>query len=174
MPKSLKVRFIRVVLSTGEVEILATSLLDKRKYSYNMFKALYFKRWNVETYFHVLKSRLSIENFTGKSVEAIRQDFYSTLFVSGLESIITAEAEEELQEKNVKHPQKVNKAVSFHVIKNKVVRMIFEQEPDIQNKIKELFLINPTLSRPDRPPPPRNKSHASTVLRSAHFQHAFQ
>jgi hypothetical protein len=36
--------------------------------------------------------------------------------------------------------------------------MIFNQEPDIENKIKELFLKNPTLSRPDRKPPPRRFS----------------
>jgi hypothetical protein len=172
IPLSLKVRFIKVELSNGEPEILATSLLDKRRYSRSLFKKLYYKRWNVETYFHILKSRLALDNFTGKSREAVYQDFYATIFVSGLESIITAEAEQELQAKKVVHPQKVNKAISFHAIKSRIVQMIFNQEPDIENKIKELFLKNPTLSRPDRKPPPRRFSIkcASAVRRSLFFQ----
>ena len=41
-------------------------------------------------------ARLNLDNFTGTTVEAVKQDFYSTIFVSNLESIIVNDAEKEL------------------------------------------------------------------------------
>lgn len=38
LPESLRIRFIRVDLPDGEVEILATSLLDRKKYPTKDFK----------------------------------------------------------------------------------------------------------------------------------------
>lgn len=170
IPKKLKLRFIRIVLPTGEVEVLATSLLSKKRYPHRLFKRLYSQRWGVETFFQELKSRLCIDNFTGKSLESIYQDFYSTLFVSGLETIITEEANGELEDKKGKYKQKVNKAVSFHTIKNTVIRLIFEQPPGFEKKIKRLLLMNPTLLRPQRLKPPRPLSHRTDNRRSLYFQ----
>lgn len=168
---SLKVRFVRIPLDTGEIEVLATSLVDTKAFPYEDFKELYYKRWGIETYFHTLKSRLSIDNFTGKSVEAIMQDFYSTIFVSGLETIITCEANEELGSKATKHYQKVNKAIAFHTIKNKVVKMVFDPIPNAEDEIQKLFLQNPTLVRPYRDKPQRVPSTVDNKTRnSLYFQ----
>jgi hypothetical protein len=41
-----------------------------------MLKELYHLRWGIETLFGVLKERLKIDNFTGKTVAAIKQDFF--------------------------------------------------------------------------------------------------
>jgi hypothetical protein len=147
-PDSLTVRFVQLQLPDGQIEVLATSLVNKKKYPRKIFRKLYYKRWRIETYYQTLKSRLCIDNFSGKSVEAILQDFYSTLFVSGLETLLTGEANEILSEKSLKHPQKVNKAISFHVIKNSVMRLIFENPPDLQEQITKLFQQNPTAVRP--------------------------
>lgn len=155
IPDSIKIRLIRIVLSSGEIEVLATSLLDKEKFPYKHFKVLYRKRWEIETYFLTLKSRLSIDNFTGKSKEAILQDFYSTIFISGLETILTEEANQKLKDKNVRNPQKVNKAVSFHAIKNKIIALMFEKPTDFEEQVLQLFLQNPTAVREERPPSPR-------------------
>ena len=84
----MRLRFVRVDLPDGEVEILATSLLDRAKYPTGLFKRLYYKRWRIETFFQAIKSRLAVDNFTGRTVEAIKQDFFSTLFVSGLETVL--------------------------------------------------------------------------------------
>ena len=68
VPASMALRFIRVDLPDGEVEILATSLLDKGKFPVREFKKLYYKRWKIETYFQTIKSRLAVDNFTGRTV----------------------------------------------------------------------------------------------------------
>ena len=48
LPEKMTVRFVRVRLSTGEIEVLVTSLLDEKKYTAQMFKELYNLRWGVE------------------------------------------------------------------------------------------------------------------------------
>lgn len=168
--RELKVRFIRIELADGEVEVLVTSLINQKKYPRKLFKALYYKRWNIETYFQTLKSRLSIDNFSGKSVESIYQDFYSTIYVSGLETMLRMEADDELAARDTKHQYKVNKAVSFHTIKNKVVGLLFAQPPDFERQIKALLLQNPVSIRPERVKTRLKQDNSVKSRASAYFQ----
>ena len=156
LPMEIEVRFLRIVLDSGEVEVLVTSLLDEVEYPTQIFKDLYYLRWGVETFYSAIKGRLTLENFTGKSVEAIKQDFYATIFISALESVITEDAQSELDEKTIqnnnKHPQQVNKAVSFNAIKNHVIELFYKQDnPDvILNRLTQLFTTNPVCIRKGR------------------------
>ena len=63
LPEKITVRFVRVRLSTGEIEVLVTSLLDEKRYTAQMFKELYNLRWGVEGFYGVIKERVKIENF---------------------------------------------------------------------------------------------------------------
>jgi IS4 transposase len=71
LPEEITVRFVRVRLSTDEIEVLVTSLLDEEKYTAQMFKELYHLRWGVECFFGVLKERIKMDNFTGKTVISV-------------------------------------------------------------------------------------------------------
>ena len=159
-PKSLTVRFVRLTLSTGETEVLVTSLLDTDRYPLSMFKALYWKRWGIETFYGILKHRLGLENFTGISPEAVRQDFHVTVFLSGLESILTEGVDEVLAQKETQHVQQVNKAVSIHAIKYRAFDLFASNLPieDVVTELTELFLTSPTVCRKDRNPPRKRSS----------------
>lgn len=152
IPKELMVRFVRVVLDNGEIEVLVTSLLDKEKFPTESFKEIYWKRWGVETFYSVLKNRLALENFTGLSPESVRQDFFSTIFITGLESILTEDTNKDLKKKETTHQQQVNKAVSFNIIKNKAFDILLKNESieDIITELEKMFLTNPTLYREGR------------------------
>ncbi len=52
----VKVRLVRVELNSGEVEVLATSLLDSTDYPSHWFKKLYHLRWGVEELYKREKS----------------------------------------------------------------------------------------------------------------------
>jgi len=88
------------------------------------FKELYWNRWGVETFYGVLKTRLNLENFTGLSPESVKQDFYSSIYLTGLEAILTEDVEKILNQKPVENPQKVNKVISFNTIKNKAFEIL--------------------------------------------------
>lgn len=154
LPEEIPVRFVKVILDSGEIEVLMTSLLDSKKYPREDFKNLYWLRWGIETYFDILKNRLNLENFTGKSSESVRQDFFSTIMVSNYESIMTADAQEVLDlKKDNKYRQKINKSVSFNIIKNNVIELFHTYGNDADKlfeKMDKLFLMNPSPIRDKR------------------------
>lgn len=157
---TLKVRFVRVRLDSGEYEVLATSLFDQQAYTPSDFKELYWLRWGIETFYGILKTRLNLENFSGLSAEAIRQDFYATVFLTGAETILTMDAEQQLKKQHGGQSKKVNKAVSFNAIKDRAFELFYSRQSDEQRleALTELFLTSPTLIRPDRKPLRRNRS----------------
>ena len=165
LPMKLTVRFVRVLLDTGEYEVLVTSLLDEFLYPTAEFLELYQLRWGIETFYGLLKTRLELENFTGTGVEAIKQDFYATVYLSGLESLLTDAAQAQLDAKNTQYPQTVNRAVSFNAIKNQALDLLFsDMDTDpLLEKLTVLFLTNPCLERNHRNPP-RKKSSARVLL----------
>ena len=96
LPEKMTVRFVKVRYRDGEIEVLVTSLLDEKKYLALVFKELYNLRWGVECFFGVIKERVKIDNFTGKTVISVKQDFFATMFITGLESLLTKAADSQL------------------------------------------------------------------------------
>ena len=167
LPEQITVRLIRLTLVTGETEVLITSLLDQELYPTEDFGDLYFLRWGSETFYDLLKNRLLLENFTGQTVAAVEQDFHATIYISGLETLLTQEANEHLQAKSQtnRYPQKVNQAVSFNAIKNQVIDLLFIQPDEdlLLAELTQLFLMKPTLIRPGRSVPRPKPSTARSL-----------
>jgi hypothetical protein len=155
LPASLKLRFVRVTLKDGTIEVLVTSVRDRKRLSVSDLKELYYLRWGIETFFGILKNRLTLVNFSGYSVEAIRQDFFVTVFLGGVESIFIEDAEATLTKRKGGHRKKVNKAVSFNAIKDHAWELFTSTDPQdkVIEQMEALFLTNPTLVRKDRNPP---------------------
>lgn len=154
LPAAIRVRFVRVRLDTGEWEVLVTSLLDETPYPTEGFRELYGLRWGVESFFGLLKTRLDLENFTGNGAEAVRQDFHATVYLSGLESILTGPAQEQLDTREGRHPQTVNRSVSFNALKNQALDWLLgnlETGPLLE-RLTALFLTSPILERKGRKP----------------------
>lgn len=84
----LKLRLIRVELETGESEVLITSLLDTQKHPRELFADLYHLRWPVEEDYKTMKQWIEIENFSGKSVLSVYQDFHAKVFSKNLISAL--------------------------------------------------------------------------------------
>lgn len=124
----LTVRLIRVELDTGEVEVLATSLLDSEHYPVAVFKELYHQRWPVEEDYKVLKSRIEIENFTGTSVLAVYQDFHAKVFTKNLTTILAFPAQQLVRRNSQgkKYVYQVNMSNAFSKIKDTVV-LLFQR-----------------------------------------------
>lgn len=114
LPLSVTVRFVRVKLDNGETEVLVTSLDDKALKSAD-FHYLYGLRWGVETLFDILKNRLSLENFTGYSVESVKQDIFSSLFITNMETVLTEDVNAQLKQasNDCQYVKKVNKVISI-------------------------------------------------------------
>lgn len=165
LPDKIKIRLIKITLPNGEVEVLATSILDEA-FTIDDFSEIYRLRWGVETFFSEVKSRLSLENFTGKSVEAVHQDFWATIFISNLETIMTEDIDRDLNKQtNTKKKTKINKAVSFNAIKNKVFELFSANldTGDIVDGLTNLFLMNRITIREGRKSVRRNISDSASL-----------
>lgn len=119
-----KVRVIKVTLDTGEIETLLTNLTENFD-----FKELYFLRWGVEKAFDVLKNTLEIENFSGKTETAIRQDFHIHIIASIMLAAAFWEAQEIVDEErnsnpDTKYEYKVNMAQAVSILRDYLIPAI--------------------------------------------------
>jgi IS4 transposase len=157
LPERIRVRFVTLRLSTGELEVLATSLLDSQAYGTAALGELYGFRWGIETYYGLLKGRLDLENFTGRSLEAVRQDVYATIFLSNLESVLTGSKQRQMAARSQESEcsRQVNRAVSFHAIKYHLIELLLSQEPPrrVLDKLERLFGTAALTARPTRQVP---------------------
>ena len=151
---SVQVRLLRVELSSGETEILMSSLFDTDKYPDSLFKELYFLRWGIETFYDEIKNKMHIECFSGYSAHSILQDFYATLFVSNVQSLLVGELNDELikESKNNKYQYKVNTNLSYGILKDRVITLFLSDKEirHIIEELKELFQIDKVPIRPNR------------------------
>jgi len=170
LPLELTVRFVSVRLPTGELEVLATSLLDEQRYPTEEFLIVYHYRWNHETFYGMMKGRLDLENFSGQTTEAVRQDFFATLLLCNVESVLTQSAGQALREQSAgdKHPKQVNRAVAYHALKDQLLDLLYSELPveQVVQKLQRMFMGAAVAVRPERKPPRPKLS----LYRSYHFQ----
>lgn len=170
LPWQLSVRFVSVRLPTGELEVLATSLLDEARYPAEEFLTVYHWRWHHETFYGVMKGRLDLENFSGQTAEAVRQDFHSTLLLCNLESVLTPPTATALREQSAehRHPKQVNQAVAYHALKYQLLELLYSDTPVevVLGKLQRLFSGSAVSVRSDRKVPRPKLS----LGRSYHFQ----
>ena len=157
--KPFKLRLVKVILDTGEVEVLATTLLDKIKYPLEIFKDLYFKRWGIETNYNRLKSNIHVEEFSGLTEVAIRQDFYANMFINNLQSIIALDSKEEMDKENKcrEYEYKINRNLSLGFMKDRIVEIFTSDNPKYYEELKDLFKMNPNPIRKGRKNPRKHQ-----------------
>lgn len=114
LDQEITCRLIKVELANGEKEILCTSLEDSSTYLHEDFEELYHYRWNEEEAYKLLKSRIELEDFSGKTAKAVKQDFHAKVFLMTLCAAYAHPIEEkviaEYQADNKrKHSQKINR-----------------------------------------------------------------
>lgn len=83
----LKVRLIKYKVEKKEY-ILATSLLDKKKFLRKDFPDIYHSRWGVEEMYKSLKSSLSIE-FQGKTRRKVEQELFAGFLLMTISRLFT-------------------------------------------------------------------------------------
>ena len=121
----LTVRLIRIKTRKKDY-ILITNLLNKRHFPLNTFKTLYHLRWQVEEGYKKQKSGLEIENFTGKSVLAIKQDFHAKILSLTLTAITAYAASHSIKTPITKRnaSYKINFIHVLSAMKNTVIHLL--------------------------------------------------
>jgi hypothetical protein len=170
--EDIAVRVIKFTLPSGEEEVLITDIADKQM-GVQDFKELYFLRWPIETKFDEIKNKLEIENFSGRTKNAIMQDFFITMLISNLISIAYWEAQEDVEaaraQKDNKYDYHVNVSNAIGAFKDRFIIALLEPNSRLRKKrigrIISLMVEHAVPTRPNRSLP-RNPSP-----RKAKFRH---
>ena len=149
----LMARLVRVKLQNGEVEVLITSLLDEEQYPSTWFKQLYQMRWGVEEGYKREKSRVEIENFSGRSALTVQQDFHAKILALNLASM-TAWVAQAIADQRYRHRRlryQVNFANALSLMKNRLVRLLLGANPiELCNYLTRQMAAIVEPIRPDR------------------------
>jgi len=150
---TIKVRMVKVKLSTGKTEVLLTNLYDEKKYTIADLAHLYKLRWGIETGYGSQKNQLQMEQFSGHKVICIRQDFGAMIFVKNLQSLIEKQSDEYLEQITTerKYQYKINHNVGLASLKNNIVKLFLENDPEnLLLKLQKMFERNIEPIRPGR------------------------
>lgn len=136
---TVPLRLIRVELSSGETEVLATSLIDEHKYPLACFAQLYNLRWKVETFFDRIKNKMALESFSGYKVNTIKQEVMAHIFLANVHSLIVEQAKPMVNEKkkNAYYKYQPNYNLSIGVIKNCLYKLF---QPRSLNKTLQYLI----------------------------------
>ncbi|MDO8785818.1 MAG: IS4 family transposase [Syntrophales bacterium] len=134
--QDLKLRLIRIELENGETEILITSLIDIETYPMDIFSDLYHYRWPIEEDYKAMKCRIEIENFTGKSVLSVYQDFHARVFTKNLTTMLAHPTRQTIEQnsEHKAHSYQINFTQALSKMKDTVV-LLFTRSMDTVNKL---------------------------------------
>jgi len=155
--KVYRVRVVKFPLPSGDIETLITDL-PQDTFETSDFQTLYFKRWPIETRYDTLKIKLQLENFTGKTVLSVFQDFYASMFLSNMATfakyVTDAEIQKDNADKNLDYEYKTNVNILIGKLKDNLVLVMLEPNPKKRDRALQKVLAeisrNRTPIRPDR------------------------
>lgn len=125
--QQIKVRLTKVLLDSGEEEYLMTSLFDQKAFSPQKLKALYHMRWGVEEQYKDMKYAICVENFIGKSPNAIKQEFFANILTYNLSMMLCKPAiDRASNKKKKKRKYKTNKRALLAKVKQCFVKLFFD------------------------------------------------
>lgn len=162
--QKITLRLIKIVPENGTTEILCTSLLNSEEYKVEEFEALYHYRWNEEEAYKMLKARAELEAFSGKTARAVKQDFYSKIFILTLCAAFSHPTENKVKEEfkadqDRKHPQKINRTHALASLSDLLIPIFLKRKvvhapaffDDLVYKTREIVRAKRSSPRKHRP-----------------------
>lgn len=135
---TLKIRCIKIELSTGEIEYLLTNL-EKNEFTTEEMKELYNLRWQIEINYRHLKSNLKIECITSSKDDLIKQDIYSQVLVANMLQAFINDGDEEIQNLRYKNKVKINNNMAIGIFKNTLIYILLEDNTKKRSEMMEKF-----------------------------------
>lgn len=139
----LKCRMTKVILNTGEIEYLLSNI-EKEVISEEEMGEAYFKRWHVETGIDILKNKMHLENFTGRTQITIEQDFYAQIYTHNLLQDIKNDADKQAAEdqsgKQLKYEYKTNINILAGILKTILIRIMFTESDEEKERLYKTII----------------------------------
>ncbi|WP_417941244.1 IS4 family transposase [Flavobacterium sp. RS13.1] len=136
--RKMNVRIVRILLSSNQYEYLLTNT----DFDINELSDLYFKRWGIETFYEFLKNKLQLENFSSKTKEGIFQDFFVSILIANISSLLVNDAQKQLDQEvseKRKYSQKVNKNIAIGIVRNNIAKLLMSDTGKTETIIARLI-----------------------------------
>lgn len=109
--EEIRLRLTKIELATKEIEYIVTNIEDIK---YSEMKELYFKRWKIEINYDLLKNKIGIENFSGRSEITIYQDYYARILNANIGSLIVQSTAKKRSKKGKEYQVNKNKLIGLY------------------------------------------------------------
>lgn len=119
----------------GKPVILATNLLDRRRYGRKSLIQLYRRRWEIETFYGRVKNLLSLERFHARTRNGVLQEVFAHLLVLSLTALVLLGASQKLgldPEKAVPSFKNATRVIERHFFQAVVSRGRWTRRPSQQ------------------------------------------
>lgn len=149
----VELRVEKVLLKTGEIEILITSIKDDKLLTNQELKELYNLRWGIETDIGKDKNLMQLENYSSHLKNGIEQDFYASFIANNIHSIVKREAQKKVDKKikNRKYIYKINISASINEFKQNLIKIFYTHKLEkLLRKIASAFQLFIEPVRPER------------------------
>ena len=164
-------RLVRVELTTGEVEVLLTTLLDEKRFRLGYFSEIYRKRWGVETCFFVIKSFLELVNFSAYTVNNCWQDIYAPFILYNIQTALFASKARQINKINKArlYDYKPNRNVTAGLLKRFFVKFMLRPARELKDWLEDFFRQMFQSMEPVRPG--RNKERRRSMRGTERHKH---
>lgn len=149
-------RLVKILLSTGEYEVLLPNLCDRNLYPVSKLKELYLPRWSVEECYKRIKQISQVEFFSGRTVKAIQQDFHARIVLLNIAAMVEKQQlQPNLDNKHSQQPRKYKLQVNRMQVAAKLKAFLYDimygtnAEKEI-NKMLLLLINAPDIVRDNR------------------------
>lgn len=136
---TISLRFVNIILPTGEIETLLTNL-NKEEFTTEDMNEIYQLRWGIETSYHELKESMQVTNISSSKDGIIRQEIYSQMLVHNILRSICNDLETQINQEKFKHPMKINFNIAIGFLKRFLLRILIEEDAEKKKILStELF-----------------------------------
>lgn len=169
--KKITVRLVRVELPTGEVEVLMTNLMHRRRFHYKRIGELYARRWAVETAFNNIKSVLQLPLFSARSQPGVGQQLWATFFNYNLNSIFAFALQKQVEKQTAhrKLSYRINRNMAAGLIKRWLPYLMCLSERRWRAKTRVLKELLCSYLEADRPRPGRPRKRKILRAQDRHL-----
>lgn len=136
---TLRNRFVKYMLKTGEEEMLITNLSDE-EFSAKEIGELYYERWKIELAYNIAKNKLEIQNFSGQSKIIVEQEFYAQMLMMNIAEDLRKEANKKVTQvidKGYKYDYKVNMNILIGLMRKRFILILINMTINGDEKSKE-------------------------------------
>ena len=145
----------------GNDYTLATTLLDRKRYSRHALADLYHARWGVEEHYKVVKRLLRLEPFHGQSEDLVLQQLWACFTLIAMTRLFSNHCEAEMPSAAGKPPLRANFNNSLRTVSQHVEWLLLQQSAALSTTVDSILRSMDCCRQRERP----NRSYPRVTRR---------